>query len=254
MKERGLVLAPDLRAKSRSGEKTRTRRIPRIKWNKGASEIDRKDIGTIRLNGRADGEYRCYLKKYEGVCVGVAKPQYQVGDHLYLQEPYQILRTWYKSHLVEGRYVNEDQTQPDDPFGPDETGIKLTDAEWARYSKRKWPHRVTSSRFMYKSLARTWFEVTDVRVALAQDITVDEMLQDLDGLGWDYAESSDGTGDMFMYWDHLNGDMPKWCGENMTSCECLETIFELFWDSLYGEGSFMRDWVFVYTYKLLLDK
>lgn len=62
----------------------------------------------------------------------------------------------------------------------------------------------------------------------AAEKSVEEMLEELDEFGWDYAESSDGTDAMFMYWDPTNGDMPDWCGENLTSCECIETIYELF--------------------------
>jgi len=98
----------------------------------------------------------------------------KVGDRLWVKEAYQILRTWYNRKLVEGVYINHDQTQVDDPFDTEGNAIRLTDAEWARYSKRKWPHQKMSARFMYKSLARIWLEITSIRPEKLQDISEED--------------------------------------------------------------------------------
>ena len=55
--------------------------------------------------------------------------------------------------------------------------------------------------------------------------TDDDKIAILEALGWDYAESSDGTGDIFLYWDDPSRDMPEWCTGNVTSCECLEVVW-----------------------------
>lgn len=72
-------------------------------------------------------------------------------------------------------------------------------------------------------------------MTMPKELSIEEMVEIVEGFGWDYAESSDGTGDMFVYWDHLNGDMPDWAGDNMTSCECLETIYEMYVNQKKGE-------------------
>ena len=89
---------------------------------------------------------------------------------------------------------------------------------------------------------------TETRRLRVQDITTDEMNQQLEGFGWDYAESSDGTGDMFMYWDHTSGDPPKWA-DWITSCECIEDVFASFWNSIYPGSWERNDWVWVFTFK-----
>ena len=48
--------------------------------------------------------------------------------------------------------------------------------------------------------------------------------------GWDIAESEDGSGDIFAYWDHENGEPPKWATW-ATSCECVESLIESFKES-----------------------
>ena len=52
-----------------------------------------------------------------------------------------------------------------------------------------------------------------------------EKIEILESLGWDYAGSSDGAGDMFMYWDDVSEDMPDWVPDAVTSCECLDVVW-----------------------------
>ena len=65
---------------------------------------------------------------------------------------------------------------------------------------------------------------------MSNERTTDEMVEILESLGWDYAESSDGTGDMFLYWDHTK-DMPAWCPDAITSCECLDDVWKWYLES-----------------------
>lgn len=44
--------------------------------------------------------------------------------------------------------------------------------------------------------------------------------------GWDYAESEDGSGDKFVYWEG-DGEMPDWAN-GFTSCECLDEVYKAF--------------------------
>ena len=95
-----------------------------------------------------------------------AKPRHQVGDLLYLQEPYQIDED--ETNLVvckiAGMYL--DTNQRFELFDEFDIPQKLC--------KRKFPYRKTSSRLMYKSLARTWFKCTEAGVQLLQDISHDD--------------------------------------------------------------------------------
>ncbi len=54
----------------------------------------------------------------------------------------------------------------------------------------------------------------------------------LESMGWDYAESSDGTGDKVLYWDDVTQDMPGWCSKNTTSCKTIEDVFGMLMDFL----------------------
>ena len=61
---------------------------------------------------------------------------------------------------------------------------------------------------------------------LIQEVGEKEKIEILEALGWVYQESSDGTGDMFMYWDDPTKEMPEWCSDNTTSCECLDDVWQ----------------------------
>lgn len=110
-----------------------------------------------------------------------------------------------------------------------------------------------SSRFMPKWAARIWLEITGLRVEQVQDISPDNIIAEgLESMGWDYAESSDGTGDKFMYWSDPTKNMPKWCPQNTTSCECIEDVFSWLWDSLNAKRGYGWDknpWVWCITFK-----
>ncbi len=67
-------------------------------------------------------------------------------------------------------------------------------------------------------------ELKTTLAACPEKTTIKEMIEILESLGWDYAESSDETGDMFLYWDHTK-DMPEWCPDAITSCECLDDVW-----------------------------
>ncbi|MCK5607680.1 hypothetical protein KAR91_37695 [Candidatus Pacearchaeota archaeon] len=99
--------------------------------------------------------------------------RYQVGDLLYMREPYQILDTG--SHRwVHGRYVDDDK----------KFSMYFDKPEWDKLISRKafrqadYPLPVSSSLFMYKSLARKWVKVTGVRCERVQDITHADILRE----------------------------------------------------------------------------
>lgn len=59
------------------------------------------------------------------------------------------------------------------------------------------------------------------------------MVYILANFGWDYAESEDGTGDKFVYWEG-DGDMPEWASW-CSSCECLDDVYKSYIASLSTE-------------------
>jgi len=189
MKERGLLLSKDLRDKSRSGEKTQTRRL--IKGNPS----DR--------HGRLDFK-QGILKQSSliGGCWNVGKtfkPQYQVGDHLYLQEPYTVIETNtdHASHVwIRLKYKDDD-----------------TESGWMRQ-----PAILT-----HKLAARTWFEVTDVRVERLQDISEEDA--------------------------KAEGTSPENAEVNIMGKGAYVNGFFDLWDSTSNIKWAENPWVFVYTYK-----
>ena len=83
------------------------------------------------------------------------------GDCLYVKEGYKIAGDNVGDRLVCGVYLADNV----------EFSVALTPSEWARYSVRKFPHRATPGRFMYRSLARITLKVLDVKVERVRDIS-----------------------------------------------------------------------------------
>lgn len=93
-------------------------------------------------------------------------PYGPVGRILYAKEGYKITLGMGGMNLVTGYY------------SADGAAFQklLTDAEAKRFWKRKYPHRASPGRFMYKSLARHWFEVMEIRAQQIQDMVGNEFL------------------------------------------------------------------------------
>lgn len=89
--------------------------------------------------------------------------RYQVGDELWMQEPYQIENTCFDSGGRLKRITYLDDGRITEKYMP----IK----ELEKWAKRKFPFRTTSARFMYRSLARKWVLVKRVWVERVQDIS-----------------------------------------------------------------------------------
>ena len=134
--------------------------------------------------------------------------KYQVGDIMWLQEPYQIDEVDLDTHRAYGTY-SEDKRFFDVPLGCDH--FKL-------WWKRKYRHRKTAGRFMYRSLARHFFKVTGVGIERVQDISEAD------------AEAE--------------GVIVQNIGETWWRA------FKRVWDSCYGVGAWDRnDHVFKYTFE-----
>ena len=144
------------------------------------------------------------------------KPKYQVGDEVYVAEAYQIDRCGRFCDL-HGHYL------------ADHAKFKVSLDEWSLWKKRKFPYRPTPGRFMYKSLARSFMRITEVKVERLQDITFSDVL----------AEG-------IVTRPNWKQDMSKWeRGE-------IEITFASLWNSIHGAGAWEKNpWVFCYRWELI---
>ena len=95
---------------------------------------------------------------------------------------------------------------------------------------------VPQLRYMYENeRGDTWRPNRSDKIELIESESEEDKIALLESLGWDYAESSDGTGDMFMYWEDAAKDMPEWCPDGATSCECLEDVWRWYIESESGQ-------------------
>jgi hypothetical protein len=153
---------------------------------------------------------RWFLADQTGQVHYMPKPRYQVGDRLLVAEGYQINRqSGVCTRTLRGKYLADESK-----FSCDINGH-----EWDLWRARKYPHRPTSGRFMYKSLARIIVpEVTAVTVQKPQDLTAKE-----------WAE--EGIYDPRIGWAD-QPDVYIMLGKNL-------------WNSLHKDGWQKNEWCFV---------
>jgi len=211
---KAMVLTKENVLATMAGRKRMTRRIinPQPKTDKSIL------CTMIDTTSREDGKYRGwnYWAEYEDICevkgtrTKYFKPRYQVGDEVYVAEGYQIQKANYKTHRKSGIYLADKK-----PFD-----VTLTDREFDLWMARKQPFSPTSGRFFYKSLARTFMKIVEVRV---------ERL-------WDISESD----------CIAEGVIPK----DLLPCSPYE-IFATLWKTIHGPGAWkLNPWVWVYSWKL----
>ncbi|MCK5610232.1 hypothetical protein KAR91_50635 [Candidatus Pacearchaeota archaeon] len=224
MTERGVIYTRENRDKVRQGLKTMTRRVivPQPIFQKTCP------FGLVEDNAWLWRNYAWKNGQSPNMLNITSDARYQAGDLMYMREPYQI------SHYnvmqepcgsFIGKYLDDNA-----PFA-----IPPTVAEFIKWNNRKKPHAKTSSMFMYKSLARTWFEVTGVRVERVQDISETDAIAE----GFPGLISHDPP--------HVPAGIPK---------EHPIWWFQTLWDSINlkrGYGWEKSPWVFAYEFKLLKE-
>ena len=88
----------------------------------------------------------------------------QIGDRRWVREDYKVEASAPNERRIVGIYLCDNK-----PFD-----VVLTEKEWGKFTARKKPYTETSGRFMYKSLARIWLEITNIRVERVQDISEED--------------------------------------------------------------------------------
>ena len=143
----------------RTGAKTQMRRP--IKWPlKGGSPNP-----IVRIDkGISAGSYIVF----DGNGYNTIFSRYQVGETVYIPEPYQIVRGFEGNEIGPTGFIG---VYLDDFSRFDKA---ITQAEWGKWMKRKYPSRDTQARFMYKSLARDFYKIKRVWVEQVQDISLED--------------------------------------------------------------------------------
>ncbi len=206
-KERGMLFTKENRRKSVDGIKTQTRRIiqpqPKTEWN--AVKPITTNAGVISW---------CFYNKDDPYDYGYIKCPHAVGDLWYQLEPFRVIRG---DENMAGQPAGAELciTYSDDRS---QAFKRITYAEWTKWLARKLPHAYTSSRFMYKSLSRYWYEITGIRVERVQDISGEDI-------------RAEGVAEL--------------------GCTTYRLNFQILWDSINksrGFGWDVNPWVWCYTY------
>ena len=141
------------------------------------------------------------------------KPRYQVGDRAYIAEGYQISQYSFRRNCVGGNYLADNK----------EFWTEVTQREYNLIKERKFPLRATSGRFMYKSLARTFKKIVEVRAERLQEITMKDII----------AEGIKPT---------ITKGVSKLSRKD----------FKALWNSLHSDGAWgLNPWVWVYRWEEL---
>lgn len=165
--------------------------------------------------------------------ITIAKPKYQVGDECYVAEGYQIETTkGTKVFHVKGIYLSDKQ----------EFNIELTYDEWKKWTERKHKYRPTPGRFMYKSLARIFYKITEVRVERLQDISEENAIAE--GVR-DVVTCGMGG---WKYYVDLSKKHMK-IVQDTTVCKTARKSFGTLWNSIHGDGAWeLNPYIFVYCW------
>ncbi len=145
------------------GRKTQTRRVMKLQPIHEALEAEALPGETAIIDGLL---WRCsqYSKdQSDAIKWRRAKTPYgQVGDRLYVREDYRVCNMDMDKQQALMVHYYSDRTY---------CSVEMTNEEWALWMKRKKQFMKTGGRFMYKSLARIWLEITGVRVEILKEIS-----------------------------------------------------------------------------------
>ena len=167
---------------------------------------------------------------------------WQVGDILYVREEYYAYGYWrpdgvtatgLKKWKFKGSSAGDKTTGKSEYFFSDQKGaFQHITIQRNTYRAYGWYKRL--ARFMPKSYARIFLEVTDMRLERLQDITASEAI--LEGIQWLKPENGHPSG----YRHYLN---------DYRACSPEES-FQSLWEKINGQGAWTANpWVWVVSFK-----
>ena len=217
----GIALSEKNVPKVMSGEKTQTRRIIRNAHFFGSGGKDGDDWNDPECWGfqTEDVEFLPLLRTtkegyyYSG--------RYRVGDRLYIKEALEK----FVDH-----YGNEMATYKTDGQRVMQSWMRLW-RSWHSDAGKPWKNKIIPARYIPRSAARTFIEITDVRCERIQEVSEGDCQAEGVILG--------------------RGDL------NDAGEEVLASRYEQFqnlWNDTNGKGAWERnDWVFAYDFKVLTN-
>lgn len=194
-----------------SGAKTQTRRIE--SWLRRLDDIySHVDKMFDEENGQV--WFRFSVSSGDATAYEDVKPRHQIGDRLYVKE---ALKRSNDEPPYWATYKTDSKVVLD---GYDEK------RQWESDDANEWKNKVIPARYMPRSAARTFIEITDVRCERVQDIT--EADAKAEGI-----------------------ETPENVTPDPNSPGSYVLPFIDLWNDTNSEGAWERnDWVFAYTFKL----
>jgi hypothetical protein len=119
------------------------------------------------LDGRKTQTRRVMKPQPDSHVYEIKCPYGQPGDRLYVKE----------THLIEKIEFFSGYFYADILYKADNgkvQNVSITNDEYMKFNERKYPHRITSGLFMYRSLSRINLEITNIRIERLQDITEED--------------------------------------------------------------------------------
>ena len=166
---------------------------------------------------------------------GSDKPKYNVGDCCYLTEPTQIITAPDQSLYYRVKYFWDEEYLTLEKEITLADKLKIESRKTGIYSKQ-------IARFMLKSFARYWVEITDVRLERLLDITDEAAIAE----GIKSCKNIYGEVDKPYYWDYVSNAFTL-------SDPIRSYISEI--EMLYGKAiADSNPWVWVYKFKLTNDQ
>jgi len=195
--------------KTMDGRKTQTRRIVNV------GHKDLKFDAAIRLpdfNGKT-----CWELERNGALNAQVSAKHAVGDRLYVKETLAKI-------VISGEDFASYKSDSSRTMEPNiDVGIP-SHRPWQSDDGKPWKNKVIPARYMPRSVARTFIEITDVKCERINDITLEDI-------------QAEGIQSLF--------------GKQSIDPTMLARFIDL-WEEASGKGAWERnDWVFAYTFKLV---
>ena len=204
-----------------SGAKTQTRRIIKIKRSSDCpEELPDDSLSSEILEWRQqDGQW---FGLHEYRTIALAGRVHQVGDRLYVKEALA------KHEDVLGGDSAVYKTDKEFVRPTDTSSSLNSHREWASDDGKPWKNKVIPARYMPRSAARTFIEITNVKCERIQDISVEDIQAEGCRL------------------------LPTELFQDVNTGSKLKKRFKQLWNDTNGKGAWDRnDWTFAYTFKIV---